>query len=555
LVGANGSGKSSLVRLLDGLRLPSSGEVRVAGLPTSGPAGRRAARALVGLVFQSPVDQIVASSVEEDVAFGPENLGLPRPEIRRRVDAALAAVGLEAKARASSHFLSSGQQQRLAVAGALATDARCLAFDEATAMLDPEARGMVLSLMDELVAAGKTVIHVTHDMDEASRASRILLLDAGALVFDGSPKELFEVAAHSQEDRLRAIGLPPCVELAIELGLEPRSRESPAELASRIAAAIREGSLLGSGAAPERRDIPPPRRAALAPSASAVAPAAFSLSGLGHSYLRGTSGETPSLSGVNLDIPEGLAVAFVGRTGSGKSTALQILDGLVSPSEGRVLAFGLDLSDAAVDLRAVRMRSPLAVQRPESALFERYAADDVAFGPRNLGLKGKALVERVRRSMEEAGLGYEAFRDRPTLSLSGGEKRRLALAGVLAMDGDALLLDEPSSALDPPAKRAILGLALGRAASGTTVVMATHSMEEAAAADLAAVFDGGRLVALGDPETLFYDRYDEAWGIGRPFAVALALALEAEGLPLRPRPLVQGELAPSIRAAAEGLPS
>jgi energy-coupling factor transport system ATP-binding protein len=525
IVGANGSGKSSLLRLLDGLRLPSSGELRVASLPTSSDEGRRAALLAVGLVFQSPADQIVSSSVEEDVAFGPENLGLPREEIRRRVDAALAAVGLEGERGRASHFLSAGQQQRLAVAGALALDPRCIAFDEATAMLDPPARAKVLGLMDGLAASGRTIMHVTHDMAEAARASRVLVLDAGALVFDGKPQELF-ASSNRSFGALQALGSPDCVALAEAVGLEPRIHESAADLASRIARAHRATPLAPSDS----------------PRTSANRTNAFELRGVSHSYLGGTAEATPSLRDIDLDIARATLVAFVGRTGSGKSTALQLLDGLVAPLSGSVSAFGLDLGDKRTDIRALRMRAPLAVQRPESALFELYSADDVAFGPRNLGFSGRALVERVRLSMEETGLGYGEFRDRLTRSLSGGEKRRLALAGVLAMGGEALLLDEPTSALDPSTKRSIQALILGKAKGGTTVAMATHSMEEAASADIVVVFSEGRIVASGDPGSIFYERYDPAWGIARPFAVEVAIELEKAGIPLRRRPLTVNAL-------------
>lgn len=546
LVGPNGSGKSSLLRILAGLERPSSGSIRFGSSASSGAASRDTAAALppvlaVGLVFQSPADQIVSSSVEEDVAFGPENLGLPRAEIRKRVDAALAAVGLAEKARSASQFLSAGQQQRLAVAGALASDAPCIAFDEATAMLDPEARETVLALMDELVASGRTVIHVTHDMDEVERASRVLSLDSGSIVFDGSPAALFASPP-------AACGLPSAARVARSLGLPAVHRESPDSLALRIA--LRAADARGAGAASK------PLRADPAFEPRREAPA-FELREVGHSYLRGSLSETRALEDVSLAIPRGCLVAFVGRTGSGKSTALQLLDGLVSPSSGAAVSFGRDLSEPKADLRAVRMNAPLAVQRPETALFERYAADDVAFGPRNLGLSGKALVERVRAAMEETGLDYGEYRDRLCRALSGGEKRRLALAGVLAMGGEGLLLDEPTCALDPATKEAVRALIARRSGAGVTVVMATHSMEEAASADLVAVFDRGRLAAFCDPETLFYDRFDPAWGIARPFAVALSLALEERGLALRPRPLsiaqLSRALAPGFVAAAEAL--
>ncbi|MGA2547817.1 MAG: energy-coupling factor transporter ATPase [Rectinemataceae bacterium] len=541
VVGANGSGKSSLLRLLNGLRVPTSGILRIDGQATSSGGGRRAALAAVGSVFQSPTDQIISSSVEEDVAFGPENLGLTRPEIAARVDAALAAVGLSDQKKRASRFLSAGQQQRLAVAGVLAMDVRCVTFDEATAMLDPEARETVLGLLDDLVAAGTTVVHATHDMTEASRASRVLVLDAGAIVFDASPEKLLSGAAQAI-GAVFVLGLPDCAALSLALGLEPVVGESAKAIAGRIAAAFNLGGpvpRVGDGADPTAASTPP-----------ASARPAFELHGASHAYLRGTANETESLRSIDLAVPPGITLALVGRTGSGKSTALQLLDGLIAPCAGSVSALGIDLAGPRADIRSLRMRAPLAIQRPESALFERYAGDDVAFGPRNLGLSGRALVERVEESMKEAGLDFATFRDRQTRKLSGGEKRRLALAGVLAMEGEALLLDEPTSALDPATKRSILELALKAAHGGATVVMATHSMEEAARADLVAVFSDGRIAALGDPVKIFYDRFDYAWGLRRPFACEVATELADLGLGLGTRPLTVAGLADAVRSKA-----
>ncbi|MBL8966444.1 MAG: ATP-binding cassette domain-containing protein, partial [Spirochaetaceae bacterium] len=528
ILGANGSGKSSLLRLLNGQRLPDSGTVRVAGHDAADPAKAHAVRGALTLVFQSPPDQIVSSVVEEDVAFGPENLGLPRAEIERRVEEALEAAGLAEERRRPTHSLSAGQQQRLAIAGALAMRPACVAFDEATSMLDPPARAAVLDIMDALAARGVAVIHVTHDMAEAARAARVIVMEGGRVTFSGSPSELFASLSGAVPRALGfGLGLPPAARFALALGLPPLAREDAAGLAARIAA--RRGASRSPAAASETlaaaaADTPSAVGAAATdtPAAASSAPreAAFSLRGLGYAYLHGTMNETAALSGISFDLPRGGLLALVGRTGSGKSTLLQLLDGLAVPAEGRLSSLGVELAcrsgprdegacaEGAARPRAgragragraarraaeeavlrLRTRAPLSVQRPETALFERFSGDDVAFGPRNLGLGGKELVARVGAAMAEAGLPYAEFRDRPVRALSGGEKRRLALAGVLALEPEALLLDEPTAALDPPTKLAVLDLIRGRSRAGATIAMATHSMEEAAAADLLAVF-------------------------------------------------------------------
>lgn len=210
LVGSNGSGKSTAVRLANGLLLPDSGAVLVDELNTR-DSDVIDVRRRVGIVFQRPDDQIVATTVEDDCAFGPENLGLPREQIRARVDAALAAVGLADLARREPHLLSGGQKQRLAIAGALAMQPRYVVMDEPTSMLDPEGRADVLAVMDELRAAGHGILHVTHDLAEAVRADRVVVIDAGRAVFEGAALDLFR-----DEERLAAWGLetPPIARLA-----------------------------------------------------------------------------------------------------------------------------------------------------------------------------------------------------------------------------------------------------------------------------------------------------------------------------------------------------
>jgi energy-coupling factor transporter ATPase len=202
IIGANGSGKSTLLRHLNALLLPTAGNVWVGNWDTRHAAELRHIRSTVAMVFQNPDSQIVASTVEEDVAFGPENLGIPEPELRQRVEWALSVAGLSALRQHASHLLSAGQKQRLAIAGALAMRPRCVLFDEATAMLDPAGRTRVLDTMRALHHDGLTIVMATHHMGEAAQAQRIVVLSAGRIALQGEPRFVF-----AQTDALHALQL------------------------------------------------------------------------------------------------------------------------------------------------------------------------------------------------------------------------------------------------------------------------------------------------------------------------------------------------------------
>ena len=211
VLGHNGSGKSTLAKTLNGVLLPCGGRVLVEGMDTRDEAKLLAIRQRVGMVFQNPDNQIVANVVEEDVAFAPENLGVPTEEIRRRVDDALAAVGMSEFVRHAPHLLSGGQKQRIAIAGVLAMEPACIVLDEATAMLDPVGRREVLSTVHRLNREkGITVVLITHHMDEAEEAHRVVVMDGGKVAMDGTPREVF-----TQVDALRSMGLtvPDTVDL------------------------------------------------------------------------------------------------------------------------------------------------------------------------------------------------------------------------------------------------------------------------------------------------------------------------------------------------------
>ena len=220
LLGGNGSGKSTLAKHVNALLLPDEGEVRVFGCDTRDPEQTYFIRSNAGLVFQNPADPIVASLIENDVAFGPENLGVPNPELRERVTRALAEVGLMGFEEHETHALSGGQKQRVAIAGVLAMDPAVLILDEATAMLDPRGRTGLMRVVRELHAAGMTVVMITHYMEEAAAAERVVVLDGGAVVLDGAPAEVL-----TRADELRALSLE--VPFACRLSLDLQARGVP----------------------------------------------------------------------------------------------------------------------------------------------------------------------------------------------------------------------------------------------------------------------------------------------------------------------------------------
>ena len=215
VLGHNGSGKSTLAKTFNGILLPCGGRVYVAGMDTQDENQLLAIRSTVGMVFQNPDNQIVANVVEEDVAFAPENLGVPSQEIRRRVDDALAAVGMSEFVRHAPHLLSGGQKQRVAIAGVLAMAPRCIVLDEPTAMLDPTGRAEVMRTIKTLNrTSGVTVVLITHHMDEAAQADRLVVMAKGRVVADGAPKEVFQ-----QVEALKSVGLtvPETTELLWQL--------------------------------------------------------------------------------------------------------------------------------------------------------------------------------------------------------------------------------------------------------------------------------------------------------------------------------------------------
>jgi energy-coupling factor transport system ATP-binding protein len=282
--------------------------------------------------------------------------------------------------------------------------------------------------------------------------------------------------------------------------------------------------------------------------------ALIEVQGLLHTYLQGTPLEVRALRGVDLHVDAGESVGIVGPTGSGKSTLLQHLNGLLRPQAGEVRVNGIALSDPTVDVRAIRQRVGLFFQNPEDQLFERYAGDDVAFGPRNLHLSQEEVRERVRQAMEAVGLPFE-YKDRLTSELSQGQKRRLALAGVLALQPQVLVLDEPTAGLDPQGRRELLHtLARWRSAEGRALVFASHNMEDVAAlcsrvyvlASGAVILHGTPREVFAQPETLI------AHGLAVPTVTDVMLRLRQRGYAVSNTVLTDEEAAQELEGLLHG---
>ena len=535
IIGANGSGKTTLARHLNALLLPSQGRVRIAGMDSSLSDNRHLIQSQVGMVFQFPEDQLVATTVEEDVAFGPENLGLPPAEVRRRVESALQEVDMWAWRTRPPHLLSAGQMQRVALAGVLAMQPRCIVFDEATAMLDPAGRQLVMSLLHRLHREGLTIIYITHFMDEAAQAQRVIVLDKGQLALDGTPQEVFADAG-----RLEALGLalPPAVRGAAIL--QSAFPDLPPNLLSI------EQLLTALPINPQPAVFSPPLTASQEESLRAAN--FISVNGLSHTYLKGTPFAHQALLRVDMHLAARKSQGLIGGTGAGKSTLLQHLNGLLKPQSGQVRVGEFDLNDPAVTVHQVCRKVGLVFQNPEAQFFEQYAGDEIAYGPRLTGMARPELRQRVQWAMQLVGLDFESYKDRLTFTLSGGERRKVALAATLAMQPEVLLLDEPTAGLDPQARKELISRLKTLRAEGLTLVVSSHQMDDLAAlTDQALVLHQGQSVQQGSLSEVFaLPGMLNELGLTPPAAVRIADRLQLNGWPLPNFVLDWDELAKAL---------
>lgn len=454
LAGPNGSGKSTLLRLLGGLLPVSSGSLEVAGWNSEDPGFRQACRRHIGMVFQNPESQLVANTVEEEVAFAPGQLGVSRPELETRVQEALERVGLLERRQWQSHALSAGQKQRLALAAVLAQRPDILLLDEPFSMLDPPARSHLLDVLEGLCASHGILI-VSHHAQVLQRCQRLLVLQQGNL------REFSDVSAVFADPQLLA-----------ELGLEEPPRPP-------------------GGPYPARTYRPAPQ-----PESAGTFAA---LTGLEHVYAKNTPLAHRSLQALHLSIARGSTTAIIGHTGSGKSTLLQHLNLLLRPAAGQLALLGQAI-DPKTPVRPLRRRIGMLFQQPETQFFQETVAREIAFAPHNFSCLRPDTVESALRQLQ---LPVE-LAERSPFELSGGEQRLVALASVLAYDPEVLLLDEPSAGLDPPRRQQLWQLLKNWRQGQRSLLFISHDLEEVAElADDVLWLEHGQVRGQGSPPALF----------------------------------------------------
>ncbi|WP_028974273.1 energy-coupling factor transporter ATPase [Spirochaeta cellobiosiphila] len=490
VAGTNGSGKSTLIRMINGLVQPDKGSITVEGLNPQDSHDLVLIRQKIAMVFQAPENQIVSSIVEEDVAFAMENLCWPTERMEEQISTVLDDVHMSEYRKARTDQISAGQQQRVALAGALVINPDCLILDEASSMLNPQARKELLHLLDEYREAGGTIISVTHHLDELLRADQVILIHKGVLQGLFTPRDLLTLPDLDQLpyktfpwiDRGRALNFKP---IPLEL------KDFSAQLYQKL----RQTSFqFPTEEAPSR-------------------PLLGVIEGLHYQYPN-------SEHGIHLDhlsLYKGERLILTGETGAGKSTLLHFLGGVKTSLEGSLV------------WNDTTMVKGLVMQNPAFQLFKNYVGDDVAFGPSNQGIKGKELALRVRDAMEMAGLPFKLFKDRKVRTLSGGEKRKAAIAGVLALKPDLLLLDEPGAGLDPMAMEEMEAMLDRLQEGGTTLIIATHHMETAARGDRILYLAQGQAQVIKTPQEFFVQNWP---ALDLPPGAELSNYLRQKGLDL-----------------------
>lgn len=552
ILGHNGSGKSTLAKHMNAILAPTEGTMWVDGKDTKEEDNIWDVRQTAGMVFQNPDNQIIGTVVEEDVGFGPENLGIPTDEIWERVEQSLKAVGMIEYRHHSPNKLSGGQKQRVAIAGVVAMRPKCIVLDEPTAMLDPNGRKEVLRTVEELRKREKvTVILITHYMEEVIGADRVIVMDKGHVVMDGTTREIFSQVELLKKYRL---DVPQVTLLAHELKQKGFAIPNGILTVDEFVKALEvcgmktdrvENTMTGETA---RMDaVTHEKHENVMEPVIQKAPI-LKLENLNYVYSPDTAYERKALKDINLDIYEGQFIGVIGHTGSGKSTMIQHLNGLIKATDGALYYNGENIYAEKYNLRELRNNVGLVFQYPEHQLFEVDVLSDVCFGPKNQGLSEEECKTRALEALQLVGLP-EKYYDRSPFDLSGGQKRRVAIAGVLAMKPKVLVLDEPTAGLDPKGRDEILDqIAHLQKEGNLTVILVSHSMEDIAKyVDRIVVMNKGSKMYDGTPKEVFAKyRELEQVGLAAPQVTYIMHALLAKGVPVNTEATTIGEAVSEI---------
>ena len=533
LLGRNGSGKTTFSKQLNAILRPSEGTVTVDEMGTKDADKLYEIRQRVGMVFQNPDNQMVAANVEEEVAFGPENLGMESDTIVARVKQALEQVRMWKRRKTAPNHLSGGQKQRIAIAGILAMHPDYIVLDEPTAMLDPKGRKEVMEALQRLNQEQEmTVILITHDMEEAALASRVILLADGQMRFDGRPEKFFGADALLAEMGMEA-PLSYRVRKLIDSDVfekkigDARVEEATIDKREKVAEYDKTGREWEASS--ELVDKKKNKKAEA--ETDEKNQALLSLQHVSYIYSPGTAYEKVALDDVSLSLGKGEIVGLAGHTGSGKSTMIQLLNGLLKPTSGTVTFEGKDIHAKGYSGNYLRSKVGMVFQYPEHQMICDTVWEDVAFGPSKQGLTGEACETRVEEALRFVDLPEKYYQASP-LQLSGGQKRRVAIAGVLAMQPEYIILDEPAAGLDAAGKREIFDrIRRMSREQGIGVLLVSHSMEDLAEyADRIIVLDDGKKILDDRPAQVFAKRETLAdCGLDVPETVKLADKLRANG--------------------------
>lgn len=558
VLGHNGSGKSTLAKHINGLLVPSEGTLWVDHMDTSSDDIWKI-RQKAGMVFQNPDNQIIGTVVEEDVGFGPENLGVPTEDIWRRVDESLEAVGMISYRHHSPNKLSGGQKQRVAIAGVMAMHPKCIVLDEPTAMLDPNGRKEVLKAVRELnQKENVTVILITHYMEEVVFADDVYVMDSGNIVMHGTPREIFsrvdelkkyrldvpQVTLLAYELRKHGLDIPEGILTIDELveALQKNTSKPTENWRKKIAAEFQKETPDSDAFLKGAEDFEEQKGNVV-----------LKLDHVTYTYNPGTVYEMHALQDASLEIRQGEFIGVIGHTGSGKSTLIQHLNGLIRPTSGTITFEGDDIWAEKYPLRELRSQVGLVFQYPEHQLFETDVLTDVCFGPKNQNLSKEECLARAKEALQHVGLS-EKYYDKSPFELSGGQKRRVAIAGVLAMNPKVLILDEPTAGLDPKGRDEILDqIAELHKTRGITIILVSHSMEDIAKyVERIVVMNKGVKTFDDVPKKVFAEyKKLEAIGLAAPQITYIMHALKEKGMQVDTMATTVAEATETILEAAE----